>query len=320
MGTLITGLNRLHSLVDLALNFQFRKITGSGLKLSLETLKTLNLNLFGCTELNEEGLKTVALGLQNLQSLEQIHLNFGLCKQISDKQVSALGQSLQQLPRLYNLHIDFEACIEITANGIQEISKLPHLEILNINLSGCTEIAKPDFRAFSSGFKNLNSLKELTLDFFGCSSFSDESLQALSERLSEKAYLKRLDLVVPAPSVTDQGVQNLAESLGTMRSLNNFSLGFGGNFRNLPQITDKSIESLSKNLKGLTNLSDLFLCFNFCRNISNQGLVTLSDSLKGLNSLKVLKYNFFCGLHIGENEKEILMRVNTPQMILNHWK
>jgi len=127
--TLVAGLNCLPNLIDLALNFQFRKITGSGLKFNLQSLKTLNSNLFGCTEINEEGLKTVALGLQSLSSLEQIRLNFGLCKQISDQQVKLLGQSLQQLPNLDNLHVDFETCIEITVSGIQEISKLPHLEI-----------------------------------------------------------------------------------------------------------------------------------------------------------------------------------------------
>jgi len=166
----------------------------------------------------------------------------------------------------------------------------------------------------------LASLKEITLDFFGCSSLSDEALQTLSQGLSGKTCLKKLDIVVPAPSVTDQGVENLAENLGTMKSLINLSIGFGGNFRNLPQITDRSLENLSKNLKDLRDLSELFLCFNFCRKISSQGLEILSDGFKGLDSLKTLKYKFFCGLNIGEYEKEILMRVSTPQMLLNHWK
>jgi len=325
MKALITGLNRLQTLENLNLNFQFRKITGFGLQFrGLKNLKVLDLNMFGCTEINEEGVRNIATGIQKLKSLQQIHLNFGLCKQISDQGIKVLSESFEHLSNLSKLHIDLESCAEITASGISELSNnltnLQYLEILNINLSGCNNIADPCFRAFGSNLRELASLKELTLDFFGCSSFTDQALQSLTQGLVNKSSLKKLDIQVPASNITDQGVERFGEILKTLRSLTVFSIRFGGNFRNLPQITDKALESLAKSLNGLKNLSDLFLCFNFCRNISSQGLEALSEGIKDLSELKVLKYNFFCGLVIGESENEILMRVNAPQMILNYWK
>ena len=175
-----------------------KSITDDDLK-HLKNVKHLDLS--GCRNITDAGLKHLSENLTNLQSLNLSH-----CHHITDEGLKDLAKYLTNLT-----HLDLSWCIKITDEGLEILTNLIKLQILN--LTWCDKIT-------DEAIKNLpQNLKSLNLS--DCRKITDEGLKKL-EKLTK---LQNLDLS-GCYEITDAGLKHLSEKLTKLQSLD---LWAGGN-------------------------------------------------------------------------------------------
>ncbi|XP_071590100.1 F-box and leucine-rich repeat protein 13 isoform X2 [Heliangelus exortis] len=154
-------------------------------------------------------------------------------------------------------HIHMANCQKITDAGLQMISPLEHIIVLNV--AGCIRISDEGLRPFVQGSSGAK-LRELNLS--NCIDVTDASLTEIAQRCCALTYLS----LRYCGNVTDAGI----EALGEMSSL--ISIDLSGTI-----ISDTGLRALGSygNIKKLTIAN--------CKNISDAGI---QEFCEGTNQLE----------------------------------
>ena len=59
------------------------------------------------------------------------------------------------------------------------------------------------------------------------------------------------------------------------------------------EISAEGLINFSESLKKLNNLTNITLIFSECQKISDEAMLNLGDAVKGLSSLQSIELNFF---------------------------
>ena len=148
-----------------------------------------SLDIAGCNNITDEGIRALASGLPQLQSLD-----ISYCGKITDAGIRVLASGL---PKLQSLNI--EGCGNITDTGIIALaSGLPQLQSLDI--IGCVKITDAGIRALANGLPRLQSL-----DISYCVKITDEGIRALANGCRQ---LQSLDIRW-CHNITSSGINGL---------------------------------------------------------------------------------------------------------------
>jgi len=201
------------------------------------------------------------------------------------------------------------------------IKSSKQIKTLNLNFSRMKEWSQSDlfserwlrkfkwtarhFQKVIEALKGLSSLQKIVLNFSGCE-LENSGLLKLGECLRRLPSLKSVCFDFSKCSgFYDPGSIQLFESLAWLPSLENLKLSF--------QACDKELQNLSYILKKISSLKRLIIQAPFCDQVTNPGLIRFSRSLKGLQSLQTLHYDFkkrddpFCS----RGEESLIGALNT---------
>jgi hypothetical protein len=270
----------------------------------LHTLRSINL--LGCHNVTENGIKYLTFFCQNLRDL-----NLKGCTKVNDNALSYLAQfeHLVNLDLTGCVHIsdlglrhlsnskakknlkflDLTFCHKITDEGLQWLSQLTALETLNLQccrfvtnkglshvINACRDLKTLNLtgcdKATLSGIDAPRGLVHLEkLAMMGCKLTSDSCMNNL---ISWTSNLKELVLAF-SDHVTDKGIKSVVEGCKQLRYLN---------LKRCDNITDLSLEYIS------ANLCDTLQHLNLtgCRKFTNRGLGFLT-TLHNLEELLLRK-------------------------------
>ncbi|KAM6089687.1 F-box and leucine-rich repeat protein 13 isoform 3-T3 [Theristicus caerulescens] len=259
--------------------------------------KLIYLDLSGCNQISVDGFRNIANGCSGIQDLlinnmpsltdrciqalvekcQQImsvvfldspHLSdttfkaLAECKLVKvsiegNNQITDLSFKLMSKCCPYIRHIHMADCQKITDAGLQMISPLKHILVLNV--ADCIRISDGGVRPFVQGSSGAK-LRELNLT--NCIHVTDASVTEIAQRCHELTYLT----LRHCENVTDAGI----EALGNMSSL--ISIDISGT-----SISDMSLRALGHHGK-IKELS-----VSECKNISDTGI---QEFCKGTKSLE----------------------------------
>ncbi|XP_026723811.1 dynein regulatory complex subunit 6 [Athene cunicularia] len=248
--------------------------------------KLIYLDLSGCIQISVDGFRNIARGCSGIQDLlinkmptltdrciqalvekcQQIvsvvfldspHLSdttfkaLAECKLVKvsiegNSQITDLSFKLMSKFCPYIRHIHVADCQKITDAGLEMISPLKHILVLNI--ADCIRISDGGIRSFVQGSSG-TKLRELNLT--NCIRVTDLSVTEIAQRCHELTYLN----LRYCENVTDAGI----EALGNMSSL--ISIDLSGT-----SISDMGLKALGRRGK-IKELS-----VSECKNISDTGI------------------------------------------------
>lgn len=256
-------MKRLRSLEALKLIFTDSKRLTNLKELSkgvreLTSLKCLDLDLYKCEDLTDEGLKDLGAAMRRLISLKSIWLKFTWCSKLTDQGLAEIGKALKGLKYLEEFSFTTTFRKEgVTDFGLENLSEglngLVSLQTLILSFEHC-EIADRGLKNLSKDLKKLCSLKVLRLDFGNCKRIGDEALESLSEALQNLDSLEKIDL----------------------------------NFRFSNDITDEGLKSLTEGLKGNSSLKSIRIDIYSCKNTSSKGHNNMREELAHVEKVDII--------------------------------
>lgn len=209
--------------------------------------KVTHLNLNGCFQLTSRSTTMIA---QNCPLLHELFI-----ARISENREPELLQLIYSLPRLIKL--DLSGNVYMSDNVLADIAvKLPSLEYLDV---AATKVTDKGLRLICEHLTGL-----LSLSMASCLGITNDSLAWVAKHCRS---LKELN--ISRCSITDQGLNSLAEGVAVFRSLN---------LDNLSLITDPALQNLVKLQDSLVELS-----LKFCTKITPEckmGLIKSHPELK----------------------------------------
>ncbi|XP_074726008.1 F-box and leucine-rich repeat protein 13 [Strix uralensis] len=248
--------------------------------------KLIYLDLSGCIQISVDGFRNIARGCSGIQDLlinkmptltdRCIQVLVEKCQQIvsvvfldsphlSDTTFKALAEcklvkvSIEGNSKITDLsfkfmskycpyirHIHMADCQKITDAGLEMISPLKHILVLNV--ADCIRISDGGVRPFVQGSSG-TKLRELNLT--NCIRVTDASVTEIAQRCHELTYLN----LRYCENVTDAGI----EALGNMSSL--ISIDLSGT-----SISDMGLKALGR----LGKIKELSI--SECKNISDTGI------------------------------------------------
>ncbi|NXJ96602.1 DRC6 protein, partial [Corythaixoides concolor] len=258
--------------------------------------KLVYLDLSGCIQISVDGFRNIASGCSGIQDLlinemptltdRCIQVLVEKCRQITsvvfldsphlsdstfkalaecklvkvsvegNNQITDLSFKLMSKCCPYLRHIHMVDCQKITDAGLEMISPLKHILVLNV--ADCIRIGDEGVRTFVQGSSGAK-LRELNLT--NCIQITDASVTEIAQRCPELAYLS----LHHCENVTDAGIQ----ALGNMLSL--ISIDISGT-----SISDMSLRVLGHYGK-IKELS-----VSECKNISDIGIQEFCKGTKYL--------------------------------------
>jgi len=163
------------------------------------------------------------------------------------------------------------------------VSNMRTLKKFALNMAYSETLSNFDW--LKGSFKNLKNLDSISLTFDGSSIIKEEAAGHLRDAISNKYFLKEIDLSLVNCGITNtyQIVQGLQDSL----QLESLTLNFSGN-----DYDDTGFNELLKLLKIARNLTNLNLNFSDCGGVRNFSVEVLKEGLIQLSKLKRLGLSF----------------------------
>lgn len=194
--------------------------------------KVTHLNLNGCFQLTSRSTSMIAQHCHDLREL--------FIARISDNREHHVLELIQSLPRLTKL--DLSGNVYVSDVVLADIaSKLPSLDYLDVS---ATKITDKGLRLVCEYILGLS-----TLNMASCLGVTNDSLSWVAKHCRS---LKELN--ISRCSITDQGLNSLADGVASFRTLN---------LDNLSLITDPALQNLVKLQDSLVELS-----LKFCTKIT----------------------------------------------------
>jgi len=160
--------------------------------------------------------------------------------------------ALSQLPELRKLHLDLIQCSKVKTQAVQilsqAISQNKNFEDIRLSLNRLNFQDK-DLNNVVLAISNSKDIKYLTLELENSDEnckITDQGLKKLASTIINLQKLSRLSLILPGSNcITDEGFQELAESLFKNGNISSFTLSF----RECKNVSDASLKLLTKLIK-----------------------------------------------------------------------
>jgi len=171
----------------------------------------------------------------------------------------------------YGSLIDDQSLLYLT----EELKRLKSFHFFNLDL-GRSNITDEGLKNIGECFKRLGALQSLNLSLYNCKRISDKGLESLSEGFKRLRLLQSIKLSFRyCDQITNKGFQQISEVLKRLGFLKSVSLEFNGH-----RITDSFLTHLGQSLNRLTSLQDIYLNFNLCFWITDEGVDQLIKALQ----------------------------------------
>jgi len=235
----------------LALNFnasqrmddqQLSLIAGS---IPKQVLK-LELQLFGCSQLTNDGLEDLARNLP--EQLKTLTLNFQFCTALGQTGLDALAASLPSALSSLRLNLDSAVLVKNFASLGRGIQRLDSLRLLYLDASGLENLGDSDVSAIADVLK-FGKLRHLYLSFKCCIGLCNLGITSLVTQLPKTLTVLNLDFS-DCGMISDEAVDEIAASLYTLPDLAALLVNVSG----CPMITEASasrfVKALPNSLRG----------------------------------------------------------------------
>jgi len=131
----------------------------------LRFLEALKLILMKCFQVRN--LRELSDGLRELTSLKSLDLDLYQCENLTDEGLKDLGDAIRRLISLKSIKLNVTYCSQLTDLGFEEIGKalrtLNLLEELSFNMR--QKVTDLSLKSISEGLKRLVCLRTLNLEF-----------------------------------------------------------------------------------------------------------------------------------------------------------
>jgi len=179
-------------------------ILADGLK-EMESLRILVLNFTDCIAVTDVGTKTLIEALTS-DTLEEIWLDFAGCAHLGGDSVGALPPMIHEKTNLRSVHLDFQ---QIRAIGdrdvIPVIINLPFHNLVSLGLcfSKCSEITNSTMESLANALTGTR-IQRLSLKFSGCRQLTHDGV---------------MNVVAQFPSATLTKIELNFEGCGNVKGL-----------------------------------------------------------------------------------------------------
>ena len=239
------------------------------------SLSVLYLDLSACRKITHKGLLYLAAILQQFEALSDLTLRLFRIEERSDHDMASFFSDLKNIDSLC-----FSLEVFQSQGLLYAIPKLKSLTKLHLILK---DIRDENLHDLSSGLKLLQQLCELNLVLFTDRGFTNNGMRELSSSLPSLCSLTIFKICLfGCRQIDDKGIQSLCDGMDNMKNLRELRLKLDY----MDRITDAGLQSIGFCLDGLkASLATLNLSLR-CKNVTNQGMSQLSNSLKGLCYLR----------------------------------
>ena len=323
LSKLSEGLQKLSSLESLCLCFdncsytnnKSLEILSQGFRKQI-TLKKIELYFANCHQITNLGIWKLRKGLKNLTFLRSFDLGFYKCDLITDRGLIGLAKLIKKLKYLETVNFFSDKCAKISLHGVEYLTQafksLISLRRVHIQILGYSYTMKIEQN--DQGLRTVTLLQKISVDFWENNSkikfnslrgfLNEQKLNSsleysyetndcqLKHFCQDLRALKSLESIhLTCFYITDQELENLAESFQNHASLKHASF----KFRECTKITDLGLLHLSKGLEELSSLQSMHLKFSVCSEMTNKGLCDLSQGFRNMVSLQKISLIFSPG-------------------------
>ncbi|XP_064634992.1 uncharacterized protein LOC135492433 [Lineus longissimus] len=211
--------------------------------------RLVSLNISGCQAITDDGL--IGVVKKHGDSLRSIEA-FG-CFNITPKGIKALGQYCRKLVTL-----NIGQCYKVTDASVSQLASSLE-KVKHLDFRGCKQVKDSCMRKIVRSCKNLESIT-----LANCPGATDLSLVEIATYLPSIRYVDMSGCKL----VTDVGMRSIAHNCYLVEHLDLSSTG----------VTNKSVSLLASYCSQRLQVLKL----NFCKDITEQGLVKLARNCKRL--------------------------------------
>jgi len=271
--------------------------------LRMPNLTKLKVSIADDAQFNDEGLLKISENLRQLMALRSLEIKLKGSDKITNKGFAYLNESLAKLIGLEELNISFVeesgSFNDRSFSGvIQTLSKLTMLKSLTLAFPKCY-VSNERFAEFTQVLAKFSHLRKLKLDF-SWSLLGDESLFELAKAISCLLYLTSLEVDFTACSVSNKGFKELVKSTSGLFNLNKLGLDFAW----CREITDESLVSMGEAVTKLDNLVKIMVNLKEVRKVSEIGVLKFCEMLLKCNGIEELEMDLVnCGRDLTEESK-----------------
>jgi len=278
------------------------------------SLKKLNLHL--SQNLDTQSFIELTQTIKRFSSLNILQLSLFGCETLTNDGAVELGSALSCLTMLssFNLRvhhsIEADSVVGCIASGLKSSHNL-----LNLKLNFANIKTDPDqIQQLSASLANLNSLKFLDLSFSSVQSLSTDVLQKLGESLLELGQLKHLVLDFGyAKTVTNQGVEAITNAIQELHDLSFLDLNFVAN----EEIDEKAVDKIAETLRHLPSLYTSQIRFSRCPKLQQKER-SFSSLFNALREMKNIREVFLAVSFNEINEQEV-NDLKKRKTVTAHW-
>jgi len=271
--------------------------------LRMPNLTKLKVSISDDAQFNDEGILKISENLRQMMALRSLEIKLKGSDKITNKGFVYLNESLSKLIGLEELNISFveeSGCFnDRSFSGvIQTLSKLTMLKSLTLAFPK-NYVSNEKIAEFSQVLAKFSHLRKLKLDF-SWSLLGDESLFELAKAVSCLLYLTSLEVDFTACSVSNKGFQELVKATSGLFNLNKLGLDFAW----CREITDEGLISVGEAVTKLDNLVKIVVNFKEVRKVSEIGVLKFCEMLLKCNGIEELEMDLMnCGRDLTEESK-----------------
>ncbi|CAJ1415050.1 unnamed protein product, partial [Effrenium voratum] len=225
----------------------------------------LRLDLRSCHQLSDAAVLELAGALKRVK-VTALFLDFFMCAGLTDLSIAQIFANSQHLTDMREFDLNVRGLVKVTAEVIPPlISALEVMPLLRkLHLNFCkTRQNDEAATVLIRTVKHLRHLEILRLYFTECSLVGSQAAAALGDSLSELRGLTEAILCFAHTGLTDAGLLGLCRGLGALQHCRRLTLRFHG----CRELTDESLWVLGETLRGLS-LQKLSLDLGKCAQLS----------------------------------------------------
>lgn len=270
-------------------------------------LNSLHIELRDCQKISNQGISAFSNAFNRLHQLQEFSFCMTQNTTITDDIIARIFASLWKLSELVTLSLDFTGSYKVgdsTVNVLGEsLMYLPNLRKLCVRLDGC-QVGSESVRNILGVIEKLNGLEEWELSLgpkrreptaensSGKRANNRDSIQ-IGKTLGGLRKLKKLGLSLHESwAIGDELIWDLSWAFPQLRSLGELSLRiFSENWSEV--VNDVNIRMLCKAISRLgRTLECLHLDLQWSKTATDNGMVSLAESIASLRELRELNLNF----------------------------
>ena len=271
--------------------------------LRIPNLARLKVAISDEVQFTDEALGKISESIRQMTALRGLEIRLKGSDKITNKGFAYLTESLAKLIGLEELSIAFieesGSFNDRSFSGlIQTLSKLTMLKSLTLAFPKCY-VSNERFAEFSQVLAKFSLLRALKLDF-SWSLLGDESLFELARAVSCLLYLTSLEVDFTACSVSNKGFKELVNATSGLFNLHKLGLDFAW----CREITDEGLIAVGETVTKLDNLVKVMINFKEVRKVSEVGVVKFCEMLLKSNGIEELEMDLVnCGRDLNEESR-----------------